>query len=232
MIQILLAVIAGLVTVAAPCILPLLPILLGVSIGHTSKTRPLFIVAGFVLVFSIAAVLISFLVAHAGLSSGLIRNIGIAVLAVFGLLMVWPALFDKLGARLSGFSMRIGGQAGTDTCNRGGFILGMTLGLVWTPCAGPVLASILALIALQRELTMAAILLFAYSIGAAAPMLIIAYAGQYLTTRIEKIARYSRLLQQIFGILIILLAIAIYFNYDVLLYSKLLSFSAYCSARL
>ena len=222
MVQILLALSAGILTIAAPCIFPLLPILLGTSIGHTSKTRPLFIVAGFILVFSIAALLLSFLSLHAGLSSNVVRNVGIIILALFGIFMLVPSSFDILSTRLNSLAAKGSQLGGTGQGSWGAFVLGMTLGIVWTPCAGPVLASILALIALQKELLTAAILLLAYSIGAGVPMLILAYLGQYLTTQIAWISRYTPVLQRVFGAIIILVAIGLYFNYDTLLYAKLL----------
>ncbi len=222
MFQILLALLAGVLTIAAPCIFPLLPILLGTSIGHTSKTRPLFIVAGFILVFSVAALFLSFLSTHAGLNSNVVRNIGIAALALFGIFMLIPSSFDAVSLKLNSLASKSSAIGGTGQGSRGAFILGMTLGVVWTPCAGPVLASVLALIALQKELLTAGILLVAYSIGASVPMLILAYAGQYLTTQVEWLARYTPLLQKIFGLIIILVAIGLYFNYDTLLYAKLL----------
>lgn len=222
MIQILLALLAGVLTIAAPCIFPLLPILLGTSVGHASKTRPLFIVAGFILVFSLAAILLSFLSAHVGLNSNIIRDIGIAALAIFGIFMLFPSSFDSVAGRLNSLASKGSAVGGTGQGNKGAFILGMTLGIVWTPCAGPVLASILALIALQKEILTAAILLVAYSIGAGVPMLILAYAGQYLTTQVAWISKYTPVLQKIFGVIIILVAIGIYFNYDTLLYAKLL----------
>ncbi len=225
MLQILFAILAGILTIAAPCILPILPILLGSSIGQTSKTRPLFIVAGFVIVFSVVAILLSVLTRSLGLSSNLVRTTGVFILAIFGLLMLWPTPFELLMLRFN----NIFAKAGTlgDPTRRGnwsGFILGMTLGIVWAPCAGPVLASILTLVALQKELSVAGILLFAYAVGAGVPMLLIAYGGQYLSTRITAVAKYSRLLQQIFGIIIILLSVAIYFNYDTKLYSLFLNY--------
>ncbi len=222
MLQIVFAVLAGILTVASPCILPLLPILLGVSVGQTSKTRPLFIVAGFVVVFSAAALLISILVQHTGLNPNSIRTVGIAVLAVFGLFMLWPKPFDILSGYLNSFVARTSAAGGTGLGNAGAFILGMTLGIVWTPCAGPVLGSVLTLVALQKELLFALILLAAYALGAGVPMLVIAYAGQYVTGRVASLAAYSRLLQQVFGLIIMLLAIALYFNYDVVIYTRIL----------
>jgi len=223
MLQIAVAILAGILTVASPCILPILPIVLGVSIGQNSRTRPLFIVAGFVLVFSTAAILLSILTRSIGLNPNTVRTIGIAVLAVFGVLLVWPTPFEAFILRFNRSFARfstLGSSAGTG--NLGGFILGMTLGVVWTPCAGPVLASVLTLVALQRELAVAAILLMAYAVGAGVPMLVIAYGGQYLGARISFVTRYARLLQVSFGVLIILLSIATFLNYDVQIYSVLL----------
>src|SRR5581483_9313177 len=219
MLQIFFAFLAGILTIAAPCILPLLPILLGVSISQTNKTRPLFIVFGFVIVFSVSAILLSVLTRSFGFNPDVIRNIGVAVLAIFGILLLWPAPFDFVILKFNNFFTGIGRLTNPEKqSNTSGFILGMALGVIWTPCAGPVLASILTLVALQKELAAAAILLVAYALGAGIPMLVIAYGGQYVSNKVNAIADYSRLLQQIFGVIIILLSIAIYFNYDVKIY--------------
>ncbi len=225
MLQILFAFLAGLLTIAAPCILPLLPVILGVSLGHTSKTRPLYIVAGFVLVFAGAAVLLSVLARTVGLDPRIARTIGVIFLGAFGVLLLWPRPFDYLMSRFTAVFARASGLANPSRRgNWSGFILGMTLGIVWTPCAGPVLGSILTLVALQKEISVAAILLLAYAAGAGVPMLLIAYASQYLGNAVVSISRYSRLLQQIFGVIIIALAVAIYFNYDVALYAIFLKY--------
>ena len=223
MIEIIIAFIAGVLTIAAPCILPLLPIILGASIGQSSKSRPIFIVLGFTLVFSLAGIFISIISREIGVSSNVFREIAIGILGIFGLLMIWPKPFEMLTEKLNSIfntTSKIAGQTKQD--NIGGFILGMTLGLVWTPCAGPVLGSILTLIAVQGNLLIAGILLFSYSIGAGLPMLAIAYGGQYVTLRVRIFYKYTRLLQSLFGVLIILLAVAIYFNYDTFLYSIIL----------
>ena len=98
-----------------------------------------------------------------------------------------------------------------------GFFLGTTLGLVWTPCAGPVLGSILTMIATSQHLRWEALLLVAYAVGAAVPILAIAYGGQFVTTRVRGIARVSHRLQQGFGVLVIAFALAMYFQYDALI---------------
>ena len=223
MIEILFAVLAGILTIGAPCILPLLPILLGSSVGSTSKTRPLFIALGFVTMFTIVGLTLSYLISTLDISPDLLRTIATFALALFGLFMLWPTPFEKVTAYLSGFSTKansLSTKAGTG--NLGGFILGIMLGLIWTPCAGPVLGSILTLIATQGSIAQSGILLVAYAIGAGIPMLLIAYGGQLITTKIRAIAPYTTRIQQVFGVIIILLAVAIYFQYDLVLQAAIL----------
>jgi cytochrome c biogenesis protein CcdA/thiol-disulfide isomerase/thioredoxin len=219
--QFLFAILAGVLTIAAPCILPLLPILLGTSVGRTSKTRPLYIVAGFVLVFAALGVFLSFLTKHLGLSAQGLRYGAIGLLSVFGVLLIWPKPFEVLTMRMNGFINRASETGKMRSDDLGGFILGATLGVVWTPCAGPVLGAILTLIATQSDLLKSSSLLVGYALGAGIPMLVIAYGSQWVTTRVRAVARYAKRLQQVFGVLILLLAVAMFYNYDVILSAKL-----------
>jgi cytochrome c biogenesis protein CcdA len=142
---------------------------------------------------------------------------------MFALFMIWPTPFERLTLHMSGLinkASQTGQSAGKG--NLGGFIIGVVIGVVWAPCAGPILGSILTLIAQQQEIARAGILLIAYAIGAGLPMLAIAYGGQALTTKIKSIAPYSHRLQQVFGVIILFLAAAIFFQYDTLLQTKLL----------
>jgi cytochrome c biogenesis protein CcdA len=106
----------------------------------------------------------------------------------------------------------------------GGFVLGTTLGLVWTPCAGPVLGSILTVIATSKDTAWASLLLIVYAIGAALPMLAIAYGGQAVTSRVRSAARIAPRLQQGFGVVVIAFALLSYFQYDTLIVSWLTGF--------
>jgi cytochrome c-type biogenesis protein len=103
-------------------------------------------------------------------------------------------------------------------------VLGTTLGLVWTPCAGPVLGSILTVIATSKDTAWASTLLVVYAIGAAIPMLLIAYGGQAVTVRVRSFARITPRLQQGFGIVVIGFAAASWFQYDTLIVAWLTSF--------
>jgi cytochrome c biogenesis protein CcdA len=222
MLQIIFALLAGILTVGAPCILPLLPILLGTSVGQTSKTRPLFISFGFVVMFVIVGLVLSVLTTTLQLSPNTLRTVAIFALALFGALMLFPKPFELLAQRLAGLTTKANAfSKSLGTGNASGFVLGLTLGLIWTPCAGPVLGSILTLIATQTNVGGAGILLTAYAIGAGIPMLAIAYGGQYITTRVRAISRYTTLLQQIFGVLILGLAVAMFFQFDTLIQARL-----------
>ena len=224
MIQILFAFLAGILTIAAPCILPMLPIILGASVGQTSKKRPLFIVLGFIVSFAVASLILSVIVTHLGLSQNAIRYLAIAVLVVFSFFMIWPTPFEKLTTHFSGVINKANQIGNSGSGNSGAFLLGLVLGIVWTPCAGPVLASILALIAIQGTTGKAVILVIAYALGAGIPMLIIAYGSQYITTKVRSLAKYTTRLQQIFGVLILLLAIAMLFQYDTIIENKLTAY--------
>jgi cytochrome c-type biogenesis protein len=217
MLSAVVAFLAGTATVAAPCTLPVLPILLGASVAQTSKTRPLLIALGFVTSFSAVAIVFGAVTDILGFDQNTLRTIAVPVLVGFGLLMLWPRPFEWLLAQASGFIDRPDRTADkSPSGNVSGFLLGTTLGLVWTPCAGPVLASILTIIATSQHLRWEALLLVMYAIGAAVPMLAIAYGGQFVTARVKRLARVSHRLQQGFGVIVIVFAVAMYFQYDTL----------------
>jgi cytochrome c biogenesis protein CcdA len=214
MFNLVLALLAGIVTVAAPCTLPMLPILLGASVGQSGKVRPAMIALGFVISFSATALLVSAITRVFDFDPNSLRT-GAAILLVgFGLLMIWPAPFEWLSIRLGGITGGAAGSAASRGGNLGGFVLGTTLGLIWTPCAGPVLGSILTVVATSKDTAWASMLLVVYAVGAAIPMLAIAYGGQAVTTRVRSIARISPRLQQGFGVVVIGFAVASYFQYD------------------
>lgn len=207
---------AGVLTVASPCVLPLLPILLGTSVERSERLRPLFIVSGFVVAFAGVGIALSFLSGSVESVHEALRSGSLALLAVFGLSRIWPAPYDRLMAYLGGPFQRVAHLTGD---SGSGFLLGMSLGAVWTPCAGPVLASILVLAAKAQDLGQSSLLLSLYAVGAGVPMLAIAYGGKFVATRVNRIARHAVRLQRAFGVLLLLTAVAIYFQYDLSLYA-------------
>lgn len=221
MLNLVLALLAGVVTIAAPCTLPVLPILLGASVGKTGKVRPVMIAAGFVLSFSLVALALGAITRVFDFDPNVLRNAAAILLAGFGLLMIWPAPFERLAGRIGGFT---GGNFATRQGLLGGFVLGTTLGLVWTPCAGPVLGSILTVVATSTDTAWASILLVTYAVGAAIPMFAIAFGGQAVTSRVRSVARIAPRLQQGFGVIVIAFAALSYLQYDTLIVAWLTHF--------
>jgi cytochrome c biogenesis protein CcdA len=224
MFNLVLALLAGIVTIAAPCTLPVLPILLGASVGQTSKARPGFIALGFVVSFAAVALLLGWIIRIFDFDPNILRSGAAILLLGFGLLMIWPTPFEWISIRVGGLLGASGTSISAHQGNFGGFVLGTTLGLVWTPCAGPVLGSILTIVATSTDTAWASLLLVVYAIGAALPMLAIAYGGQAVTTRVRSVARISPRLQQGFGVVVIAFAIASYLQYDTLIVAWLTSF--------
>src|SRR5262245_16305547 len=165
---------AGLVTVFSPCVLPVLPIVLGSSVGG-GRLRPLGVIAGLIASFSVFTLAISQIVALLGLSANVLRLAAVAVIAFLVLSLLLPALNERVERLFS----RLPGMASTSS--RGGFLggalTGASLGLVWAPCAGPILAAVTALAATQHVSAGVAVVVLAYAVGAGVPLLGIAYGG-------------------------------------------------------
>jgi len=211
--DVLLALLAGILTIAAPCTLPVLPILLGASIGQRAGARPAFIAAGFVAAFAFVALALNAIATALHFDPDALRTAGLVLLVIFGALMIWPAAFERLTARLAGAGVGLGRITAPQTY-LGGFMLGTTLGLIWTPCAGPVLGAILTAVATSPDHAHGALLLLTYTIGAALPMLAVAYGGQAISTRLRSVAPCAVRLQQAFGVIVIAFALSAFLQYD------------------
>lgn len=215
MFQFFLALLAGTVTVGGPCILPLLPIILGTSTAGRHPLRPFAIVLGFVLAFTGFALIFQAFGSFLGLSPSAWRYLASFLIAGFGLLLLFPNLQARLFAKLEPLVAKLTPNGAlTQTNLVSGFVLGFSLGAVWTPCAGPVLGSILTLVAAKQNLAQAGALLFAFSLGAGVPMLLIAYGGQYATQHVKAFTKYTGLLQKTFGVIILLVALGLVTGLD------------------
>jgi len=212
--DIVLALLAGVLTIAAPCTLPVLPILLGASVGQTAKARPAFIALGFVISFAFVALALNALAQAFHFDPDTLRTAGLVLLVIFGAFMIWPATFERLVARFGGAQLAVSHRLVGAQTNLGGFVLGTTLGLIWTPCAGPVLGSILTAIATSANHSRGALLLLTYTFGAALPMLAVAYGGQAVTRRARLLAPYTHRLQQAFGVVVVAFALSAFLQYD------------------
>ena len=176
-ILILFSLLSGLVTVLSPCILPVLPIVLSSTLTG-GKRRPLGVVTGLIISFSIFTLAISQIVSLLGISANVLRIVAVVIIGVLGLSLLLPGLnkqVEKLFSRLPGL-VKQGGKQGTGFGS--GFITGTSLGLIWAPCAGPILAAITALAATQTVTLGSVLVVVSYAIGAGIPLLVIAYGGR------------------------------------------------------
>jgi cytochrome c biogenesis protein CcdA/thiol-disulfide isomerase/thioredoxin len=213
--ELALALLAGVVTVASPCVLPVLPILLGASWGRRDPRRPLWIVLGFAAAFAASALAFGVSARVLGISQDTVRGTAIAALLGFGLLSLFPSLFERLAPALAPLGNRAARAVpGSTRGPLGALALGASLGAVWTPCAGPVLAAILALLASAPDVARAGPLLLAYAAGAGLPMLAIAYGGQAVSSRIAGVARHALAIRRAFGALAAANALAMLAEYD------------------
>jgi cytochrome c biogenesis protein CcdA/thiol-disulfide isomerase/thioredoxin len=161
--------VAGVVTALSPCVLPVLPIVLA---GGATGRRPLAIVAGIVVSFTVFTLFAAWLLDLLGLPQDLLRNLAIAMLLLVAASLLSRRVAAHLARPFEFLSRRPPGDFG------GGFLLGGALGLVFVPCAGPVLAA-MTVIAAQRDVGLDALILTSsYAIGAAVPMLAVAFAGK------------------------------------------------------
>jgi cytochrome c biogenesis protein CcdA/thiol-disulfide isomerase/thioredoxin len=196
---IVVAFVAGLVTAVSPCVLPILPIVLATG-ADGDRRRPYLVIAGLIASFSFFTLASAQIIQALHLPSSTLRDFAIVVIAIFGLTLVVPALttgFERLTARLPGVGVRLA-RPGV----AGGLITGVGLGLVWTPCAGPILVAITSLAVTAPGTGATLILVVAYSIGAGLPLLAIALGGRAAIARL-RFRSASAWASKVFGVLVL-----------------------------
>ncbi|MBI4009270.1 redoxin domain-containing protein [Candidatus Roizmanbacteria bacterium] len=216
------AFISGLVTILAPCIWPLLPIVLSSSTTG-GKSKPLGITLGIVISFAVFTLTISYIVKIIPFDPNILRLFAVLIIGFLGLSLVIPQLSQFLEGWVSRFSGRLAGFTKTsDSGFKGGLVTGLALGIVWSPCAGPILATIATLAATQSVNFGIVLVTIVYVIGVGIPLFLFATVGSRIFSRSRVLSPYTGLIQKIFGVIMILTALAIFTNYDKVLQVKLL----------
>lgn len=189
--NILLALGAGLASVLSPCVLPVVPVI-AAGAERKDALRPLMVVLGLTLSFMAMGAASSL---FGALLIGRTRTIelaGAAVITVMGVLVLFGVNIFKRFYRLS--SIRVKGDG-----RIGGLVLGMALGVVWVPCIGPFLSSVLAMVGTSGQTARGAVLLGFYSLGLAVPMLVVSYSSHLIQRRITSLARHEAALRYVTG---------------------------------
>lgn len=188
---------AGIITVLSPCILPVLPLVLSSGLS-TGKHRPLGVVLGFVGSFTFFTLFLTQIVQATNISADSVRSFAIIMLIVLGFSLILPQ-WQKWSEKIfSLFANRIPQPQNTHGFG-GGVLLGISLGLIWTPCVGPILASVISLALTGTVQFETFLITLAYSLGTALPLFLIIAGGQHMLTRFQNIRPYSQVLQKIFG---------------------------------
>ncbi|MEP6776291.1 MAG: cytochrome c biogenesis CcdA family protein, partial [Chloroflexota bacterium] len=211
-ILLLFAFLAGVVTIISPCVLPVLPILVSTSTGG-GRSRPFGIVAGLAVTFTAATLGVTAAAQALALPTVWLRTGAIILLGVFGLTLLIPALGERVERLLAPLTRMVSGNP-----RQGGFgvglIVGSGLGLLWAPCVGPIMASVIGLTATVGITPQAVAITLAYSLGAALPMLAVAYGGRGLAARARTLGPRTNLVKQAFGALTVVACVALFLGAD------------------
>ncbi len=202
------AILAGAGTALSPCVLPVLPALLSAG-GVGGRRRPLGVVLGLMVTFTVTIVGIAEVVGGVGLGSDPLRDLAVAVLLVTGLTLIVPGLADGLEARMSRLA-RFGPHTRGDGF-ASGLLVGAALGFVYTPCAGPILAAVISVSAASGRTVAVAI---AYAFGSGVVLLALTLGGRSLFDRIRRAGR-GPALQRTLGAIMLITAVAIATELDV-----------------
>jgi cytochrome c-type biogenesis protein len=215
---------AGSLTTLSPCVFPLLPLVLGGAV-QSNPLAPLAMGAGMTASFAGIGLLLGALGPALGVDADSVRTLGAAMLIAFGIVMLVPALNERFTQAV--MPIASSAQAASSRLNAGSLIgallLGGLLGLVWSPCSGPLLASAMTLVASEGGAGRGALILGLFGLGAAAPLMAAAYASRsgFLRARGWVLA-HAGTLKTAFGLLIVAAGIAILTGADKWLEARVL----------
>jgi cytochrome c biogenesis protein CcdA/thiol-disulfide isomerase/thioredoxin len=205
----LFALVAGAGTALSPCVLPILPAVL--SAGVTGgRRRPLGVVTGLALSFTFATVGLVYVIEALGLPNGVARDFAIVVLFGFGITLMIPPLGDRVEAfasRLAPGPARFRGDGFGS-----GLVVGASLGLVYAPCAGPILAGVIVVSAAQDFTAGRLAVALSYAVGSAIVLYLLLLGGRRVARRLSPVMGR---IQIALGAVMVLVAIAMTANLDV-----------------
>ncbi len=204
------AFVAGAATALSPCVLPVLPVALSAGLTGGPR-RPLGVVCGLALSFAFATVALVYVIDALGLPGDLLRNVAIAVLLGFGLCLLAP----PLAARVETAIARVLPARHAAERGEGGFwsgvVLGASLGLVYAPCAGPILAGVITVSASQSFTAGRLAVALSYAAGSALVLYLLMRGGRRLTGRL---APNAGRFQMAMGALMVAVAVLMLADYD------------------
>lgn len=213
-INIVLGFLEGFALILSPCILPILPIILSGSL-EGSRKRPYGIILGFVLTFALFTFFARSLVLYTGIHLEILRYVSYGLLILLGVIMLSTYLTDKftlIFSRLSTVGSSFDSTANHSDGFVSGIILGGLVGIIWTPCAGPILAAVIVQTVLQKTTFNSFLVILFFGIGAGVPMLLIALFGRRLMAKFAFFKTHALLFRKILGAIIIASVLAMIYG--------------------
>ncbi|MDB5817935.1 MAG: cytochrome biosis protein [Rhizobacter sp.] len=207
---------AGLLSTLSPCVLPIIPILLGSAV-NAHRHAPMVLAAGLALSYAVIGTSIAWAGGSLGIDSSWFRNIGAVILAALGLVLMSASLQQRFASATAGI-----GNAGNDLLARlhldglrGQFATGLVLGIVWSPCVGPTLGAAILLASQGTNLPQVALLMGLFGLGAALPVVVLAYLSRSALLKMRgTLMSTGKTAKLILGIIMLTLALLILTDND------------------
>jgi cytochrome c biogenesis protein CcdA/thiol-disulfide isomerase/thioredoxin len=201
------AFLGGLITGLSPCIVPVIPVVMAGGATDSSKARPFVIIAGLVVSFSLSVLFATSVLSFLHLPADLLFWLGVALLGLLSLGLLVP----RIGEVIERPFARLGSSR--YATEGGGFVLGLSLGLVFVPCAGPVLTAISVAAAHHRVGATSLLVTLAYAVGVTIPLLVLAVVAQRATTSWSSLRSHLPTVRKVAGVVLGVATLAIAFNW-------------------
>jgi cytochrome c biogenesis protein CcdA len=211
-----LALLAGVLSTLSPCVLPLLPIVLGAAASE-HRLGPAALAAGLAISFTAIGLFVATIGFAAGLDTGFFRMVAAILLIGVGVVLLVPRLQEQFALAAAPVSNWAGGYADNfaPTSLAGQFGLGLLLGAVWSPCVGPTLGAASILAAKGEDLGQVALTMLAFGIGAALPLLLIGLLSREAMQRWRaRLMETGKTGKTILGLLLVTVGLLVATNLD------------------
>jgi cytochrome c-type biogenesis protein len=222
----LLAFLAGLLTIFSPCVLPILPLTLGAASAQ-GRMGPFFLAIGLTISFVTIGLFVALVGFNIGLDEGFFRGTAAVMMVAVGVVLAIPALQVQLANKASPASGWIDHRFSGNIVGgyRGQFALGLLLGAVWAPCVGPTLGAASVLAAQGENLGEVTLTMTSFGLGSATPLLILGLLSREVLMRWRgKMLSTSGSLKAILGALLVMSGVLILLGWDKLLEARIIEF--------
>lgn len=207
---------AGVLSVLSPCVLPLVPILVGTAL-NTHRYGPYALALGLAISFTAVGVFIATVGTSIGIDQEVFRNIAAVLLITFGIVLLSSALQEKFAsvtAGISGSGNYLLSKVSTDSLS-GQFLLGLLLGIVWSPCVGPVLGATITLASQGASLGHVTFVMALFGLGAGLPLILLGLLSRQAMMRFRnKLFVAGKIGKRILGIILLLVGLLIITGLD------------------